>query len=142
MEDEEEGRAEGKEHQHEDEEAVRPANGDEDISRVGAGDSDSKSVCRSKKRLTSERMRRMIQRVSMKWIGVKLNISAWRQIVTTIARQFLPDKLGFEGGDEDLGGNDDFDEDNHEGDSVGFAGWTRDTDCEFGLRPFIIRREV
>ena len=65
--------------------------------------------------------------MSMKWIGVKLNISAWRQIVTTIARQFLPDKLGFEGGDEDLGGNDDFDEDNHEGDSVGFAGWTRDT---------------
>jgi hypothetical protein len=74
-------------------------------------------VCRPKKRWTSERMRRIIQRESIKWIGERLNISAWRQIAIAIARRFLRDKFRFEDGD-DLGGSDDFDEDNHEGDSV------------------------
>ena len=50
-------------------------------------------------------------------MGVKLNISAWRQIMIIIARRFLRDKFGFKVGD-DLGGSNDFDEDNHEGDSV------------------------
>ena len=46
-----------------------------------------------------------------------MNISAWRQIAIAIARRFLRDKFGFE--DEDhLGGSDEFDEDNYEGDSV------------------------
>ncbi len=76
-----------------------------------------RSVCRPKKRWTSERMRRIIQRESMKWMGVRLNISAWRQIVIAIARRFLRDKFGFEVGD-DLKGSNNFDKDNHERDSV------------------------
>lgn len=53
----------------------------------------------------------------MKWIRVKLNISVWRQIVIAIACRFLWDKFRFKDRD-DLGGSNDFNEDNYKGDSV------------------------
>jgi superfamily II DNA helicase RecQ len=37
---------------------------------------------------TSERMRKIMQRASMRWIGVKINISAWRNIAIAISRRF------------------------------------------------------
>jgi superfamily II DNA helicase RecQ len=37
---------------------------------------------------TSERMRKIIQAASMRWIGVKINISAWRNIAIAISRRF------------------------------------------------------
>jgi len=37
---------------------------------------------------TSERMRKITQRASMRWIGVKINISAWRNIAIAISRRF------------------------------------------------------
>src|SRR6187402_3553284 len=114
----EEEEEKGEREEEEREAEMRPADPGADVPDPdsGAGDVES-SVCRPKKQWTSERMRRIIQRESMKWMGVRLNISAWRQIVIAIARRFLRDRFGFEDKD-DLGGSDDFDEDNHEGDSV------------------------
>ncbi|KFZ17161.1 hypothetical protein V501_01877, partial [Pseudogymnoascus sp. VKM F-4519 (FW-2642)] len=37
---------------------------------------------------TSERMRKAMQTASMRWIGVKINISAWRNIAIAISRRF------------------------------------------------------
>ena len=37
---------------------------------------------------TSERMRKIMQAGSMRWIGVKINISAWRNIAIAISRRF------------------------------------------------------
>jgi hypothetical protein len=37
---------------------------------------------------TSERLRKIIQKASFRWMGVKLNISAWRQIAIAISRRY------------------------------------------------------
>jgi superfamily II DNA helicase RecQ len=37
---------------------------------------------------TSERMRKAMQAASMRWIGVKINISAWRNIAIAMSRRF------------------------------------------------------
>ena len=37
---------------------------------------------------TSERMRKIMQAGSMRWIGIKINISAWRNIAIAISRRF------------------------------------------------------
>ena len=37
---------------------------------------------------TSERMRHIMQEASMRWIGVKLHISAWRQISIAMSRRY------------------------------------------------------
>jgi superfamily II DNA helicase RecQ len=101
---------EEEEESKESEAMIRPADS-------GGDEGEEGGICQPKKRWTSVRMRGIIQRESMKWIGERLNISAWRQISIAIARRFLRDQFGFEDRD-DLGGHDEFDEDNHEGDSV------------------------
>lgn len=70
---------------------------------------------RKRKTWTSERMRKIIQRESMQWMGVRLNISAWRQVVIVIARKLQMDIYEIE--DESKEGFEDFDEDNTKGDS-------------------------
>ena len=79
-------------------------------------DEENQALKRSRKAWTSERLRKIIQRESMIWMGVKLNISAWRQVTIAIARKYLQDKFGEEQGSEEYD-DDDFDEDNVEGDS-------------------------
>lgn len=81
------------------------------------GEEEGASTRRPMRPWTSERMRKIIQRESVAWMGVKLNISAWRQVVIAIARKYLRDKFGF--GDDEIPSGDveDFDEDNDEGDS-------------------------
>jgi hypothetical protein len=61
-------------------------------------------------------LRKIIQRESTEWIGVRFNISVWRDAVIAIGRRFLRDIFK---DDDTLDGNgsDDFDEDNEEGDS-------------------------
>jgi hypothetical protein len=76
-------------------------------SEIRGGDIEESSVCQPKTRWTSERMRRIIQRESTRWIGERLNISARRRVVIAIARRFLRDKFGSED-EDDLGGSDDF----------------------------------
>lgn len=93
--------------------------GEEDEEQGQEGEEDrgeDQGLCRPPRRWTSERMRRIMQRESTKWIGETLNISAWRQIAIAIARRFLRENFSV---DEDQhGGDEDFDEDNHGGDSV------------------------
>lgn len=75
---------------------------------------DFQAMHRSKK-WTSERIRKILQKYSRQFIGVELNISAWRHIAIGISRRFLRGDFK----DEGLGGMDadGFDEDNDEGDS-------------------------
>jgi hypothetical protein len=77
-----EGRKEEEEEKEEREAEIRPADPGADVPDPdsGAGDVEESGICRPKKRWTSERMRRIIQRERMKWIGVRLNISAWSRL--------------------------------------------------------------
>ena len=70
-----------------------------------------------RKAWTSERMRKIMQRESNARIGVRLNISAWRQVSIAIVRKFIREEYRFdtEEGDEAC---EDFDEDNYQGDSA------------------------
>jgi superfamily II DNA helicase RecQ len=111
-EEEGEGEGEGEERGEETASASKPD------TRTPVPGKETEAVCRPKTRWTSERMRRIIQRESEKWIGQRLNISAWRQVCIAIGRRFLQDKTAFEGDKEDPGGHNEFDEDNHRGDSM------------------------
>ena len=51
-------------------------------------------------------------------IGVKLNISAWRQIAIAITRKYIREEYRFESSNEESEECEDFDEDNHQGDSA------------------------
>ena len=86
---------------------------DHESQTSGAEDERSR---RPRKAWTSERLRKIIQRESVEWIGVKFNISAWRDAVIAIGRKFLRDIFHDEGKLEDCD-IEDFDEDNEEGDS-------------------------
>ena len=79
-------------------------------------DAENQALKRSRTVWTSERLRKIIQRESMISMGVKLNISAWRQVTIAIGRKYLGDKFREEGGSEEYD-DEDFDEDNVEGDS-------------------------
>ena len=63
-------------------------------------------------------MRKIMQRESNAHMGVRLNISAWRQIAIAIARRFIREEYRFDTGEGDSDQYDDFDEDNHQGDSA------------------------
>jgi hypothetical protein len=66
-------------------------------------------------------MRKIVQTESTAWTGLRLNISAWRQISIAVARRYLRDAIGFEEGGGSGSGSDGcegFDEDNAEGDSA------------------------
>src|SRR5450432_3275936 len=52
------------------------------------GEPDFKTMHRSKQ-WTSERIRKIMQKHSEKWLGVRLNISAWRHIAIGISRRYL-----------------------------------------------------
>jgi hypothetical protein len=49
---------------------------------------DFKTMHQSKK-WTSKRIRKIMQKYSEKWLGVRLNISAWRHIAIGISRRYL-----------------------------------------------------
>jgi hypothetical protein len=74
-----------------------------------------KTMHRSKQ-WTSERIRKILQRESEKWLGVKLNISAWRHIAIGISRRYLHGKFVADEAEENVDWET-FDEDNLEGDS-------------------------
>jgi hypothetical protein len=40
---------------------------------------------------TLERLRKIMQKASIRWIGVKLNISSWRQVAIAISRRYCRD---------------------------------------------------
>lgn len=80
-----------------------------------SGEADFKTMNRSKQ-WTSERIRKIMQKQSEKWLGLKLNISAWRHIVIGIARRYLHGKFVVDEVEEDVDWET-FDEDNLEGDS-------------------------
>lgn len=61
-------------------------------------------------------MRKIIQRESVEWIGVKFNISVWRDVVIAIGRKFLRDIFN-DGSTPEECDVEGFDEDNEEGDS-------------------------
>ena len=67
------------------------------------------------KQWTSERIRKIMQKQSEKWLGVRLNISAWRHIAIGIARRYLSGKFVVDE-DEEVDWET-FDEDNIDGDS-------------------------
>ena len=85
--------------------------------RMHADQEGDQGLRQPRKRWTSERMRKIIQQESMAWMGVKLNISMWRQVAIAIARKYLRDQFGFESQEDNIEGCEDFDEDNDEGDS-------------------------
>src|SRR5450432_4675332 len=77
------------------------------------GEPDFKTMHRSKQ-WTSERIRKIMQKHSEKWLGVRLNISAWRHIAIGISRRYLRRRFVDEEEEVDW---ETFDEDNIEGDS-------------------------
>jgi superfamily II DNA helicase RecQ len=102
--------------------AVQPK--EEETNRQGSMDIDEgyesaepdfKTMHRSKQ-WTSERLRKIMQKESEEWLGLKLNISAWRHIVIGIARRYLSGKFVADEAEEDIDWET-FDEDNLEGDS-------------------------
>jgi hypothetical protein len=97
-----------------DDDVQRPQDQAEDHS--GSDSLSDRAKTRPPKSWTLERLRKIIQRESTEWIGVRFNISVWRDTVIAIGRRFLRDIFK---DDDTLDGNggDDFDEDNEEGDS-------------------------
>lgn len=70
---------------------------------------EERSLCGPEKWDTN-RVRRAIQRVSIRWLGVKLNIMAWRHSSKAIYRKYINDKAVIKAvveGDEDEDGEDD-----------------------------------
>jgi hypothetical protein len=61
---------------------------------------------------TSERMQHIMQEASMRWIGVKLHISAWRQISIAMSRRYCREHAFPEPGQEGDQEEDDLDQDN------------------------------
>jgi hypothetical protein len=64
-------------------------------------EADFKTMHRSKQ-WTSERIRKMMQKQSEKWLGVKLNSRAWRHIVIGISRRYLHGKFVTDETEEDV----------------------------------------
>ena len=79
------------------------------------GDPNYKAIHQSKQ-WTSERIRKIIQKQSEKWLGVRLNISAWRHIAIGISRRYLQGKFVVDEAEEEVDWET-FDEDNLDGDS-------------------------
>jgi hypothetical protein len=77
------------------------------------GEPDFKTMHRSKQ-WTLERIRKIMQKHSKKWLGVRLNISAWRHIAISISRRYLRRRFVDEEEEVDW---ETFNEDNIEGDS-------------------------
>jgi superfamily II DNA helicase RecQ len=84
--------------------------GDQDIDEgdeSGPREFDFKTIHKSKK-WTSERLRKILQEHSKKWLDEAINISAWRQIAIAIANQYLRGDFKDNGvGDIDLEAFDD-----------------------------------
>lgn len=78
----------------------------------------TESSVRPQKAWTSERMRKILQRESTARMGVRLNISAWRQVSIAIARKFIREEYRFDTSEGEPGKCDEYDEDNHQGDSA------------------------
>jgi hypothetical protein len=79
------------------------------------GEPNYKAVHRSKQ-WTSKRIRKIMQKQSEKWLGERLNISAWRHIVIGISRRYLHRKFIVDEAEEEVDWET-FDEDNLDGDS-------------------------
>ena len=71
-----------------------------------------------KKRWTSDRMKRILQECSSRYLGVRLTISAWRHIAIAISRRYLQGEFKEGGGcgDGDEGSEDEEDEEDNEWD--------------------------
>jgi superfamily II DNA helicase RecQ len=80
-----------------------------------SGEPDFKTMHRSKQ-WTSERIRKIMQKYSEKWLGVRLNISAWRHIAIAISRRYLSGRFVADEAEEEVDWET-FDEDNLDGDS-------------------------
>ena len=81
---------------------------DEDEGYCSSKEFDFSTMHRSQK-WTSERLRNIIQKCSVEYTGVEMNISAWRHIVIAISRKFL--RGDFKGDNVDDIDVDAFDED-------------------------------
>jgi len=79
------------------------------------GEPDFKTMHRSKQ-WTSERIRKIMQKYSEKWLGMRLNISAWRHIAIAISRRYLSGRFVADEAEEEVDWET-FDEDNLDGDS-------------------------
>lgn len=77
---------------------------------------DPDSTIHHSKEWTSERLRKIMQKHSRQWLGVELNISAWRHIAIGISRRYLQGRFVAEEEDEGVD-FETFDEDNIAGDS-------------------------
>src|SRR5277367_6555500 len=78
------------------------------------GELDFKTMHQSKQ-WTSERIRKIMQKHSEKWLGVRLNISAWTHIAIGISRRYLRGRFTVD--EEEEVDWETFDEDNLDGDS-------------------------
>jgi hypothetical protein len=100
------------------EEAQKETEGEVDSSRdegYESAESNYKTMHQSKQ-WTSERIRKIMQKQSEKWLGVRLNISAWRHIVISISRRYLSGRFVVDEAEEEVEWET-FDEDNLDGDS-------------------------
>ncbi|KAG9191444.1 hypothetical protein G6011_09532 [Alternaria panax] len=76
----------------------------------GRGTKEEEPSLRGPEKWDTNRVRRAIQRVSIRWLGVKLNIMAWRHSGKAIYRKYINDKAVIKAvveGDEDEDGEDD-----------------------------------
>ena len=58
-------------------------------------------ILRRSKQWTSDRIRKIIQKQSKKWLGTKGNLSAWRHIVIGISRRYLNGRFATDKANED-----------------------------------------
>lgn len=78
--------------------------------RDGDGIGEEEYRLRGPEKWDTNRVRRAIQRVSVRWLGVKINIMAWRHGSKAIYRRYINDKAVMKAvveGDEDEDGEDD-----------------------------------
>jgi hypothetical protein len=76
----------------------------------GRGTKEEEPSLRGPEKWDTNQVRRAIQRVSIRWLGVKLNIMAWRHSGKAIYRKYINDKVVIKAvveGDEDEDGEDD-----------------------------------
>jgi hypothetical protein len=95
---------------------------------------------------TSDRMRKIMQSASERWIGEKIHISAWRQIAIAISRRYCKeDAFPRDEFDPERGGSDDSDDDNpldlQAGHSTQVAGLIYGRELMEGNSAIVNRRE-
>jgi len=106
-----------------------PEGGEEEEEQGGGGGGEGERVLRGPQKWDTNRIRRAIQRVSLRWLGVKINIMAWRHGSKAIYRRYINDKAVIKAvveGDEDEDDEDEpFDIQTGHGSKVGGAVYGR-----------------